>query len=140
MNSRHRKLVLVLLTLVSSTLIWAGCAGMAEPLPSLAVAPASLTVSAKVGSTSALPVTITNIGTTPLSVTQAVLTGTGFSMSGLAMPVTLPGGQSASFTIKFAASQLGVVNGNVEFMTDSRHAPHMLPLHGTGSSQNRSEE
>ena len=136
MNSRHRKLVLVLLTLVGSTLIWAGCAGMAEPLPSLAVAPASLTVSAKVGSTSALPVTITNTGTTPLSVTQAVLSGTGFSMSGLAMPVTLPGGQSTSFTIKFAASQVGVTNGNVEFMTDSRHAPHTLPLHGTGSSQN----
>ena len=32
MNSRHRKLVLVLLTLVGSTLIWAGCAGMAEPV------------------------------------------------------------------------------------------------------------
>ena len=136
MNSRHRKLVLVLMTLVGSTLIWAGCAGMAEPLPSLAVAPASLTVSAKVGSTSALPVTITNTGQTPLSVTQAVLSGTGFSMSGLATPVTLPGGQSTSFTIKFAASQVGVVNGNVEFMTDSRHAPHTLPLHGTGSSQN----
>jgi hypothetical protein len=67
MNSRHRKLVLVLLILVGPTLIWAGCAGMAEPLPSLAVAPASLTVSAKVGSTSALPVTITNTGTTPPS-------------------------------------------------------------------------
>ena len=136
MNPRHRQLGLVLLSLVGSTLIWAGCAGMAEPLPSLAVAPASLTVSAKVGSASSLPVTITNTGQTPLSVTQAVLSGTGFSMSGLATPVTLPGGQSATFTVKFAASQVGVVNGNVEFMTDSRHAPHMLPLHGTGSSQN----
>jgi len=136
MNARCRKLVLVLLSLVGSTLIWTGCAGMAEPLPSLAVAPASLTVSAKVGTASALPVTITNTGTTPLSVTQAILSGTGFSMSGLATPVTLPGGQSTSFTIKFAASQVGVTNGNVEFMTDSRHAPHTLPLHGTGSSQN----
>ena len=136
MNPRHRQLGLVLLSLVGSTLIWAGCAGMAEPLPSLAVAPASLTVSAKVGSASSLPVTITNTGQTPLSVTQAVLSGTGFSMSGLATPVTLPGGQSATFTVKFAAAQVGVVNGNVEFMTDSRHAPHMLPLHGTGSSQN----
>ncbi len=131
---RHRKLVLVLSSLIGSTLIWAGCAGMAEPLPSLAVAPDNLTVSAKVGSNSSLPVTLTNTGQTPVVVAQAVLSGAGFSMSGLATPVTLPGGQSTTFTVKFLASKVGGVNGNVEFMTDSRHRPAMLPLHGMGSS------
>ena len=134
MNPLRRKLVLVPLALAVSCLIWAGCAGMAEPMPSLAVAPDALTVSAKVGSTSSLPVTLTNTGATPVSVTQAMLSGTGFSLSGLAMPLTLPGGTSASFTVKFAATKVGVVSGNVEFVTDSQHRPAMLPLKGTGSS------
>ncbi len=83
----NEKRVLVLLSLVASTIFWiAGCAGVAEPLPSLAVAPDSLTVSAKIGTASSLPVTVTNTGKTPLSVNQAVLNGSGFSMTGLTLP------------------------------------------------------
>ena len=134
MNPLCRKQVLVPLGLIVSSLVFAGCAGMAEPLPSLAVAPNNLTVSAKVGTSSALPVTLTNIGQAPVSVKQAVVMGTGFSTSGLATPVTLPAGTSTTFTVKFAASKVGVVSGNVEFMTDSQHRPAMLRLKGTGSS------
>jgi hypothetical protein len=93
-----------------------------------------LTVSAKVGSASTLPVTLTNTGTTPIRVNQAVLTGAGFSMKGLTIPLSLGSGQSATFTMKFAASQVGGVDGNVMFMTDAMHRPAMLPLHGSGSS------
>ena len=132
MNPRHRNMVLVL-ALVSSSLMWAGCAGVAEA-PSLAVAPGNLTVSAKVGSASSLPVTLTNTGQTTVSVMKTVLAGTGFSMTGLATPMSLTAGQSATFSVKFLASQVGVVNGSVEFVTDPQHHPAMLPLHGTGST------
>jgi hypothetical protein len=133
MNPRHRNIVLVLSSLVSLSLIWAGCAGVAEA-PSLAVAPGNLTVSAKVGSASSLPVTLTNTGQTSVSVMKTVLAGTGFSMTGLATPLSLTAGQSATFSVKFLASQVGVVNGSVEFVTDPQHHPAMLPLHGTGST------
>ncbi len=138
MNSRrcrHEKLVLVLSAFVTLTMLWiSGCAGVTEPLPTLAVAPSNLTVSAKVGTASSLPVTLTNTGMTPVSVTQAVLSGTGFSMSGLTMPVSLATGQTATFSVKFAASKVGETAGSVRFVTDSLHRPAMLPLHGTGSA------
>jgi hypothetical protein len=135
MNPRHEKLVLVLFTLAALAVAWvSGCAGMAEPLPTLAVAPATLTVSAKVGTASSLPVTLTNTGKTTISVTQAVLTGAGFSMNGLTMPLSLATGQSATFSVKFAASKVENVTGSVTFVTDAEHRPAKLPLRGTGSS------
>jgi len=135
MNPRHEKLVLVLFSLAALAIAWvSGCAGMAEPLPTLAVAPDSLTVTTKVGNASSLPVTITNTGTVPVKVTEAVLSGTGFSMQGLAMPLNLIGGGSATFNVKFSASKVESVTGSVVFVTDARHRPAMLPLHGTGSS------
>ena len=135
MNPRHEKLVLVLFSLAALAIAWvSGCAGMAEPLPTLAVAPDSLTVTTKVGSASSLPVTITNTGTVPVKVTEAVLSGTGFSMQGLAMPLNLIGGGSATFNVKFSASKVETVTGSVVFVTDPQHRPAMLPLHGTGSS------
>ncbi len=135
MSSRHEKLVLVLLSAVASTVLFvSGCAGVTEPLPALAVAPESLTVSTKVGSASALPVTLTNTGAAPISVSRATLAGTGFSMNGLSMPVSLAAGQSTSFSVKFVASKAGTVNGSVAFVTDAVHRPVMLPLHGNGST------
>jgi pectate lyase len=135
MTSVDKKTVLVLLgLLIAIAVCTSGCAGVAEPLPSLAVAPDNLTVSAKVGTASSLPATLTNTGNTPVSVSQAVLTGSGFSMTGLAMPLSLPAGQSASFSVKFAATKTGAVTGSVAFLTDPSHRPVMLPLHGNGSS------
>ena len=134
---RNKKLVLVLTSLAASTLLWiSGCVGVAEPSPTLAVAPETLTIGAKVGSSSSLPVTLANTGTAPVSVNQAVMSGAGFTMSGLTTPVILPAGQSRTFSVKFSASTVGSVDGNVMFMTDAAHRPAMLPLHGTGSSQN----
>src|SRR5580704_15377242 len=132
----NKKLVLVLISLATSTLLWiSGCVGVAEPLPTLAVAPETLAISAKVGSSSSLPVTLANTGTAPVSVNQAVMSGAGFTMSGLTTPVILPAGQSTTFSVKFSAATVGSVDGNVMFMTDAAHRPAMLPLHGTGSSQ-----
>jgi hypothetical protein len=135
MNVRNGKPVLVLLaSLILTIACVSGCAGFAEPLPSIAVAPDSLTVSAKVGSSSALPVTLINTGKTSVNVSQAVLTGTGFSMTGLTMPLTLAGGQSSSFSVKFAATTTGSTTGSLTLMTDSLHRPVRVPLHGNGSS------
>src|ERR1700757_3442347 len=100
----HEKRVLVLLGIMFAIASCvSGCAGVAEPLPALSVAPDNLTVSAKVGTASSLPVTLTNTGATPVSVSQAVLNGSGFSLNGLTMPLNLAAGQSANFSVKFAA-------------------------------------
>jgi pectate lyase len=107
---------------------------MAEPLPSLAIAPAALNVTTKVGSSNSLPVTVVNTGATAVTVSQTALSGTGFSLSGLNLPMTLAAGQSAAFAVKFAPAKTGTVSGTVRIMTDAQHRPAMLPLTGNGSS------
>jgi hypothetical protein len=137
MKVLHEKRVLVLLSLLISAVIWStGCAGMAEPLPSLAIAPAALNVTTKVGSSNSLPVTVINTGTMAVTVSQTSLSGTGFSLSGLTLPMTLKSGQSAAFSVKFAPAKTGTVSGSVRIMTDAQHRPAMLPLTGNGSTTN----
>jgi hypothetical protein len=113
-----------------------GCAGVAEPAPSLAVTPNALSVSAKIGNSSSEVVSVTNIGTNDVSLQQAILSGTNFSVSGLSTPATLTAGQSKSFNVKFSATTAGSINGSLAIMTDAQHRPVILSLHGNASSSN----
>jgi pectate lyase len=112
----------------------AGCAGMAEPLPTLSVAPAKLSVSTKVGSSSTLPVSVINTGTNSVTVSQVVVNGKGFALAGATAPMTLAKNQTASFNLKFTPTDSGGVSGSVRFVTDAAHRPAMLPLNGAGSN------
>jgi hypothetical protein len=136
MNPAHRQLVLVLsFGSILAALFWiSGCAGFAEPVAPLSVTPTNLSVSAKVGTTSSQPVNVTNLSGDTVSISQALLTGAGFSVSGLTTPMTLNSGQTQSFAVKFAAGSVGSVNGSLAIMTDSRHRPVVVSLHGSGSS------
>lgn len=113
----------------------AGCAGMAEPLPTLSVAPSTLSVSTKVGSSSTLPVAVINTGTSPVTVSQVVVSGKGFALAAATTaPMTLAKNQTASFNLKFTPMDSGSVSGSVRFVTDAAHRPAMLPLKGAGSN------
>jgi Abnormal spindle-like microcephaly-assoc'd, ASPM-SPD-2-Hydin len=137
LHKEYQVLVLQMCSIVATAWM-SGCAGVAEPLPSLAVTPASLSVSAKVGTSTQQVATITNVGTTSVSVNQAILTGAGFSMSGLSTPVVLAPKESQSFTVKFTAATAGTVNGSLAMMTDLKHRPVILSLHGTAATGNPS--
>ena len=135
MSLLTKKQVLVLAFASFSTILWtSGCAGFAEPLPSLSITPNVLSVSAKVGTTSSQAVSVTNIGTTTVSVTQAIINGAGFGVTGLTTPLSLAAGQTESFTVKFAAPTVGSVNGSLTIITDVRHRPVVLSLHGSGGT------
>jgi hypothetical protein len=130
-----RVLVLVVLTFVLFiTTGTSGCSGFAEPLPQLSVTPSSLSVSTPVGSTGSQIVTVTNMGTTHLDVSEAAVTGEGFSVAGVTPPFPLAAGQSRSFTVKFLASAAAAVDGSLSIVTDRRHRPIVVPLHGKGGS------
>ena len=135
MKALSENRVLVLSSLLALGVAWiAGCAGMAEPLPSLSVAPATLSVSTKVGTSNTVPVSVINTGTTPVTVSQVVVNGTGFSVTGTTAPMTLAANQATSFNVKFAPTDTGSVSGSVKVMTDAAHRPAMLPLNGSGSN------
>src|SRR5580700_8770286 len=66
------------------------------------VAPSSISFGVvKVGNNQSLPATMTNTGESTLQVTQVTATGSGFSVSGLSLPVTLAAGQKQAFTVIF---------------------------------------
>lgn len=67
----------------------------------------------KVGNNQSQPATMTNSGGSSLTVTKVTPSGTGFTLSGLSLPVTLIAGQSQTFTVIFTPQALGAVSGNL---------------------------
>ena len=84
------------------------------------------------GSSSTLPVILTNTGTGNVTISQATVTGTGFSISGLPLPLALPAGQNTSFSVTFAPPTAGSVTGNVSIVSNATNSPTIESLSGTG--------
>lgn len=85
-----------------------------------------------VGSSGTVPVTLTNSGNMSTTVSAATVSGAGFSVSGLSMPLTIGAGQSASFTGKFAPSATGNANGTLSITSDAPGSPTTMALSGSG--------
>jgi hypothetical protein len=90
----------------------------------------------KVGSSQTSNVTLSNIGGSDLVVAQATLSGAGFSMGNLTLPLTLPAGGTASSTITFAPTGTGGFNGSVTFATisDQQNGSVIVKFAGAGVS------
>ena len=74
--------------------------------PLLTVTPSAIDFeTVRVGTTSSKTVTMTNSGTGILLVSLATLTGSGFSFTGLQLPISLAEGQNLSFNVAFAPPQ-----------------------------------
>jgi len=87
----------------------------------------------RVGTTSNRTVSLSNSGTASLTITQANVTGSGFSISGLTLPRTLTAGQSTSFTVTFAPTATGSATGSVSLISDASNSPTTISLSGTGT-------
>ncbi|MGH9351473.1 MAG: beta strand repeat-containing protein [Terriglobia bacterium] len=102
----------------------------------IAVSPTSLNFGAvNVGGSSAQTVALSNTGTLPVTVSQATALGTGFSMSGLALPMTLAAGQSLNFSATFSPKAAGSVSGSISVVSNASNSPLTLSLLGAGSTQ-----
>ena len=101
----------------------------------LTVAPASISFSnVKVGNNQSQPATMTNSGGSSLTVNTAAATGTGFSVTGLSLPLTLNVGQSQGFTVIFAPQSNGTINGNLAIANTGSTPTVNVPLAGTSQS------
>jgi hypothetical protein len=85
------------------------------------------------GSSSKQSVTLTNTGNSSISVSKLTSTGSYFSVSGLALPITLAVGQSSGFTVTFAPTTTGTFNGSVAVTSTAANSP-TIPLSGTGAT------
>src|ERR1019366_7366284 len=139
-HSVHRRLA-ISLVIAGSLVLLAGCGGLASGSPgtvtagTLSPSPSQVTFgSTKAGSNQSSTVTLSNSGGADLTITRATLSGAGFSMSNLALPLTLHAGNTTSATITFAPTGSGNFSGSVTFAATATQANStvVLPFSGEG--------
>src|ERR1700733_5606592 len=88
-----------------------GCAGYAEPRGFLSVTPSSVSITTAVGTSNSQTVSVSNNSHAKINVTQAQVTGAGFSPQKLNLPTTIAPGQSLNITVKFTPTSSKSVDG-----------------------------
>ncbi len=83
-------------------------------------------------STAAQSVTLTATGSSPVTVSAASITGTGFSVSGMTFPATLNPGQKATLNIQFAPLTAGSYTGQLTISSNCAGGNISVGLSGTG--------
>lgn len=77
-------------------------------------------------------VTLTSSGTAPLTINSAILSGAGFSVSGMSFPTTLNPGQTATLSVVFDPTEAGTISGNITFTDNASPSTVAISLAGTG--------
>jgi hypothetical protein len=84
------------------------------------------------GTSGSVPVTLSNTGTSSVSITAHSITGTGFTLTGWTAPASLNPGQTTSFTVTFAPTAPGATNGSVSISNSAPGSPLTIALTGSG--------
>jgi len=88
----------------------------------------------QVGSKQTKYETLTNAGSSALTISQANVSGTGFSLSGLSLPMTLNKGQNVTFTVAFTPKAGGSSSGGITVSSNASNSSLTIALSGTGVS------
>ncbi len=108
--------------------------GTGVSVGALASNPTSLAFgSVTVGNKPTLSGTLTNTGGSSVTISQAGISGTGFTLSGITTPVTLTAGQSVNFTVTFAPPSAASFTGGVTITSTASNPTLTIPLSGTGT-------
>ena len=118
-----------------------GCAGVvgangpksSSPISAaIQVTPGNLNFgSTVVGKKVSQTVTVANTGKISVTLSKTNLSSSQFSVSGLALPLTLPAGQSSNFQVWFEATSAGNVTGSFTVQTDTGVSSGQVALAGT---------
>src|SRR5207302_596233 len=105
-----------------------------QPLqPQLSVIPPSASFgNVGVGNRNTYAFTLTNSGSASVTVSQAHVSGSGLSVGGLSLPLTLTPGQKTTFSVVFAPASRAHITGSVTLVSDALHSPTTIALSGTG--------
>lgn len=103
----------------------------------IAAAPASVNFgSVQAGISQTQSETLTNTGTSSVTVTQVTVTGSGFTTSGLNLPLTLSAGQSTAFNVVFDPQSAGSnYSGSLAIASNASNASLTVSLSGLGTGQ-----
>lgn len=114
----------------SNSVLKVQLSGAGTTSESLGASPASVSFGqVAVGASSTRSVVVTNLGSYRVKISAFQATGSGFSVTGPALPITLNGGQSITLHATFAPQSAGTTGGNV-FVS----GPDLnVPLSGMGT-------
>src|SRR3989441_7777125 len=85
-----------------------------------------------VGTRNTYAFTLTNSGSASVTVSQANVSGSGLSVGGLSLPLTLAPGQKTTFSVVFAPASTGNITGSVSLVSNALNSPTTIALSGTG--------
>lgn len=77
--------------------------------------------------------TLTNTGTARLTISQANVSGSGFSLSGLNLPLALDPSQNFTFSVTFTPPSSGTFSGTIGLVSDAADPNLSIPLSGQGT-------
>jgi hypothetical protein len=98
-------------------------------------APSSLNLgSVTLGSSQTQALTVSNSGGSSLTISGATVSGTGFSVTGITFPYTLPAGGSASLSVTFVPSIPGTVNATLSLSSNASDPSVGVSLTGSGAT------
>ena len=103
--------------------------------PGLSITPASFAFGSVVdGQTKSQTFTLTNTGSASLTISQLAVSGSGYSVSGLATPTTIAVGASTTFSATFAPNTAGSLPGTITITSNAPTSPSAVALTGTGTA------
>jgi Abnormal spindle-like microcephaly-assoc'd, ASPM-SPD-2-Hydin len=103
-------------------------------VPGLGVSPAAVNFKGVVvGNSGTATLNLSNTGSAAVTISQASVTGTGFTISGLAAGLTIQPGQNSSFTAQFQPTSKGSASGSISISSNSPNSPMTIALTGTGT-------
>src|SRR5207244_4284378 len=76
--------------------------------------------------------TLTNSGSASVTVSQAHVSGSGLSVGGLSLPLTLTPGQKTAFSVVFAPASRSNITGSVSLVSNAMNSPTTIALSGIG--------
>ncbi len=69
-----------------------------------------------------------------MNISQANVSGSGFSISGLSLPITLTAGQSYTFSTAFSPKSSGTASGSIVIVSDASNSNLSIALSGTATA------
>lgn len=89
------------------------------------------------GVTNSQTVLVKNTGGSSVTISSATISGTGYKLSGISVPLTLAASHSANFTVSFAPSVLGTSSGLLTIKSNAADSTYTISLSGAGSTSTR---
>jgi len=134
---------MILLAVIIAMIGLSSCTGMTVPkAPTKTTGTSQAEISAipntagfgnvSTGTSNSQTISLTNNGTSSLVISNATVTGTGFSIAGLSAPITIPAGSKTTFNAVFAPGAAGAVTGSISLMSNAPNSTLTIALSGSG--------